>query len=508
MKTAQSSSRRIIRNSAVLYIRMILATVIGLYSSKIVLQGLGVEDFGLYNLVGGLVLISSFLTNSLTLAVDRFLAFHLGKGEMQSVNRAFMSAVYLHIFLMAALLLLGETLGLWFVHSQLVYPAAKASAVSVVYQTSIAAFLVQMMGIPFNSWILANERMDVYALVNIVQNLLRLGAALLITYIGTHRLEWYAAAMIAPGAFYTLANMIYVRLRLPLHGLRPVWDGALLRHMTAFATYSSFGNMATSCVAQGQSVLLNVFYGPLLNAVKGIGTQVNVALTACIFGIYTAVNPPIIKAYAQGDSERFRHLLFVSTKAGFIMLAAVAIPMLLEMPAVLTLWLDHYPDATIVFVRWVLINALVANFVTPSWMAIQATGKVRRVQIVTGLINLSNLPAVYFLWKGMRCAPESIMMVNVALSLLMQIATLWIQRSQLQIGIRTYLRAVVVPSLAVALCALVACYGWHVWLSDGLLRLAMVSGTSMAACAVASYAIGFGTAGRQQVHRWMAQRIK
>ena len=490
MEKQSATNRRIARNTFALYIRMFLLLLIGLYTSRATLAIFGVEDFGIYNLVGGIITMAVFIRSSMTLSVERFLAYAIGLNDRKHLEEVFSMSINIHILLSVIIIILGETIGLWFVNTQLIIPAEKMDVANIIYQASIVSFVLNIVATPYNSIVIAHERMGFFSLVSVLQGILKLLFVLALPYIEENRLGTYAILMTIPSLLFFIMNYIFCLMRFPESKYRFIWSKKLFNDLSVFAGYSTFGNMATAVVTQGQSILLNIFYGPALNAVRGLAMQVSVSINSFISGTYTAVNPQIIKSYAQKDFAYFNKLIFNSTIIGYFMLFLITMPVFLENEFVLNLWLKEVPEYTIIFVRLLLINTLIYNFVIPSWMAIQATGKVMSIHLTTGTINLLNLVITYILWKIYDLEPYSIYIVNIGVSFCMQVATLIIQKELLRIKIGEYFRKTVLPVTKASIASIVLPLCIMESMEYGLLRFLIVSAVSVISTIVMFYLIG------------------
>lgn len=501
MQEHHNLSHRITLNTVALYARLLLSLLIGLYTSRVVLDALGIDDFGIYNLVGGIILVVNFLTNALTLSIDRFLAYALAHSDRKRLQAVFSTAI--HVVAITALLIFifGEIIGLWFIDHHLVIAPDKLPAAHIVFHTSIISFVLLILSTPYNSAVIAHEHMRFFALTGILQSVFKLLIALALPLFTGSLLIVYAWLMVIPSALHLILNYIYSRNNFQETAYRPIADRPLLREMTTFAGYSLFGNMATALVTQGQSVLLNLFFGPSLNAVRGLSMQIYNALITFISGIYTAVNPQITKSYARSDHDFFRQLVFNSTKLAYALLFVLALPIGLEADTLLAIWLKEVPAYTVVFVRWMVVNALVYNFVTPSWMALQATGRVARIHLVTGSLNLLNLVITFLWWHFHESVPQSMLVINVLISLSMQTTTVIIQRQQLHIGIREYLSKVVGPMAAASCVAFLLPAGLHFSLASPMLRLFTVIPLAIVCSFLSFYYLGIGGELRQYIRQ-------
>lgn len=491
MENQSAVNKRIARNTLALYVRMLLLLLIGLYTSRATLAIFGVEDFGIYNLVGGIITMTVFISSAMTLSVERFLAYAIGMNDKRHLSEVFSMSVNIHVIISVLIIIIGETLGLWFINSQLVIPDDKIAVANIIFQASIVTFVFNILATPFNSVVIAYERMDFFSLVSVLQGMLKLLFVLTLPYMGDNRLGIYAVLMTTPSLMYFLMNYAFCHLHFRHEcQYQRTWSKKLFCEMATFAGYSTFGNMATALVTQGQSVLLNIFYGTALNAVRGLSMQVSVSINSFVSGTYTAVNPQIIKSYAQKEYAYFHKLLLNATVLGYFMLFLISLPVLLETEFILAFWLKEVPEYTAIFVRLLLINTLVYNFVIPSWMAIQATGKVMSIHLTTGSINLMNLMVTYLLWKNYRLEPYSIYVVNIIISFCMQAATVIIQRNILKVTVHQYFTNAVWPTLASSAVSLLPPLCIVNLMDDSFVRFLLVGIVSVASCMVSFYLIG------------------
>lgn len=500
-------TKRIAKNSLMLYIRLFFLLIIGLYTSRIILEALGVVDFGIYNLVGGIIFITNFISNSLALSVERFLTYELGLNNKKKLCHTFSMAVNINVIIAAVIILFGEAVGPYLIEFKLNIPADKITDAHIVFQTSLISFILMILGTPYNSSIISHERMDIFAFVSILQGITKLAIAIGINYCDSEKLPIFAVLMIIPSLFFYTFNYIFTR-KYKETTYHFYWSKKLFGKMSLFAGYSAFGNMATAIVTQGQNILLNIFFGPALNAVRGLATQINGALTSFLNGIYTATNPQIIKSYAQQNLGYFHALIINSTKLGYVLSFMISLPIFLEADIILRLWLGTVPPYTMSFVRLILINSIIYNFVTPTWMAIQATGNVAKTQITTGLLNLANLPLTYLIWKSnTTLSPNYMYIINIIISFAMQVATLYIQKKIIKISLYFYTKKVIVPLLYGSIVAAIIPVLCHKLVNTGYIRLGLIFLSSVICCSLSFYFLSLEKNIRCHINRWIKDKI-
>lgn len=388
------------RNSAYMYIRMIFIMMVSLYTSRVVLQVLGVEDFGIYSLVGGIVSIFTVLSGSLSGAVQRFLNIGLGEGNPARTKGYFSQSltIFLVIFLIFAAV--GESLGLWFVEARLNIPPGREEATFWVYQFSLAAVLFSIVQIPFSGAVIARERLGFFALLGILDVCTRLAVVVLMQKYGTpDNLIWYAEAIAVIQILQTLSYIIFALCKFPECTLRLQWSADTVKELLSYMGLSFWGNTVVTVTQQGVNVLLNLFGGAVLNAATGVARQVNVAVLRMVECINTPIRPQIVKCYASGDRTQMILLFEKNVKYCTMLMAILLFPMILEAEFILGIWLKDVPEQAVAFTRIVLTESFFAVFSYGMATVISATGKLLRMEVYGRLITLAVLPLAYVALK-------------------------------------------------------------------------------------------------------------
>ena len=406
---------RIARNTLMLYVRMLVLMLVGLYTSRVVLEALGETDYGVYNVVGGVVAMFTIISGALNSAVQRFITFEMGKGQEAQLNKVYSTAVTIQLILAAIVVILAEPIGLWFINNEMTIDPARIPAAQWVLHFSLLAFVVNLMSVPQMASITAHERMSAYAYIGILDALLRLGTALLIAHSAGDRLIEYAALMMVTVILVRIAYGIYCRLNFEECRYRPVFDRPLIREMFSFAGWNFVGVTSGVLRDQGGNILVNLFSGPAVNAARGVAVQLNGAVQSFVTNFMTAVNPQITKSYAAGDHFYMFSLVRKSSKMSFCLLMMLVMPLILNTDVVVGLWLKDVPAHTVLFVQLFLVFALSESLSNPMITAMLATGRIRNYQLVVGGIQLLNIPVSYIFLK-MGAAPEVTVMVAIALS--------------------------------------------------------------------------------------------
>lgn len=508
MEDHKTKAKRAAKNTAFLYVRLFILMLIGLYTSRVTLDVLGVNDFGIYNLVGGIITATSFINGAMALAVNRYLAYAMGKNDLAEMKRVFSMSVNLHLIIAGVVLILGETIGLWFINTQLIIPDDRIMAANWIYQASILSFIASILITPYSADVIAHEKMNFYAFTGILNGILKLIVVLILPFVLFDKLIIYAVLLSIVAAICALVTFTFVRVNFVESKYHLTWNKPLFKDMAKYAGFSTFGNMATAVVNQGQSVLLNVFYGPALNAVRGIALQVNGVVSQFVQGIYTAVTPQITKSYAENDRPYMIKMIYYSTLLTFALIFTIVLPLSLEIDFVLSVWLKKVPEYTDIFVRLVLINSIVYYFATPSVIGIQSSGNVAKIHLYTGSFNLMNLVVVYAMWKNFRMFPYTIFIVQILISFSMLGAIWYLQRSQLNISMRDYGKKVFIPAIVPAFFAAILPMLLHMSLEKGFARFLIVCVVSVLSSICCFYFIGLDRKMRVMVKDLIMSKVR
>lgn len=395
-----------------LYFRMLLTLVIGLYTSRIVLQTLGVSDYGLYNVVGGIITLFTFLNGTLASGTQRFLSFALGEGNIQKMKNVFSTALYLHVLFAILILVISEIVGLVLLYNEMQIPDGRMNAAFWVFQFSVMATMVNIIQVPYMASLIAHEKMDIYAYVSIYDVTMKLVIVYLIQVVEFDKLILYAFLLfivhISTALFYNLyCQRKYEEVRMIN---RP--DKGTFKEIASFSGWNVFGCASVAFQGQGVNILLNIFLGTVVNAARGIAFQVNNIIMQFVNNFQTAVNPQIVKLFAAGNKSEMIKLMINNSKFAGYLLLIIAIPVFIELEFVLEIWLGEYPDYTPIFLRIIIIQSLVQTMTRPIVMGLHATGRMKMPNLTSGIILLMILPVSYLLlWLDF--SPVLIFVVNV-----------------------------------------------------------------------------------------------
>ena len=456
-----------------LYFRMLITLVVSLYTSRVILNTLGVEDFGIYNVVGGFVTMFGFLNSAMATATQRFLAFEIGRNDRTELRNVFSMSVNIHILISIVILFFAETVGLWFVYNQLTIPPDRVSAALWVYQFSILMLMVNMLSVPYNAMIIAHERMNVFAWVSIIEVILKLLIVFMLQWFGFDKLKLYAILMFGVALLIRIIYGMYCNKNFKESKFRYYWNKSLFKTLINYAGWNLWGNAAGVIMGQGVNILLNIFFGPVVNAARGIAFQVQGAINQFVINFQMAMNPQIIKSYAAGDLKYMHQLIFQGAKYSFFLLYILSLPIIIETEAILKLWLKIVPMYTVIFTRLVIINILVDSVSGPLMVAAQASGKIKLYQSVIGGILILNLPFSYLFLK-LGFSPELTMYVSIGISILCLFIRLVILEKIVNIDVYGFIKSVIVKSIIVGLLSVLAPLGIYMHMDASLDRLIIV----------------------------------
>lgn len=435
---------RIAKNTLLLYIRMFFNLLISLYTSRVVLDVLGVEDYGIYNVVGGVVSMLSFLNSSMSVATQRFLTVELGKNDLVHFREVFNMACFIHFLLALFILLLAETIGVWFINTHLNIPSDRMDSVYWIFQTSLVVMFVGIIQTPYNASIIAHEHMNIYAYVGMAEVIFKLLIVYLLLLIDYDKLIVYGLLILLVQVIVALIYRCYCVFRFEECRLLYYWNKSLFISLLTFTGWNMFGTIAWILKDQGVNVLMNIFGGPVVNAARGISYQVSNAIGNLVGGFQTAVNPQITKNYAAGKLNEMQRLLCFSSKISFYLLFIIALPIWIEASYILNLWLVEVPDYAILFTRIVLCEALINTLSGPMITGIMATGKIKKYQLLVGGILLLNVPVSYLLLK-MEYPIYIPFLVSLLLSILSIICRMHFAKLLIKLPYSTYLKSVCLP---------------------------------------------------------------
>ena len=444
--------------------------VVALYTSRVVLNALGVEDYGLYGVVGGIVVFFNVISGSLNAAISRFITFELGKEEQERLNKVFCTAVNIQLLMSVLFVVLAEIVGVWFLNNHLNVPEGRLSAAHWVLQSSIISFAVGLLSVPYNSTIIAHERMDAYAYISILSTFLNLGVALVIDYIIIDKLIFYALAILGINVIMQFIYAFYCRTHFPETRWRLVKDKVLLKEMTSFAGWNFLGASSGVLMGQGVNMLMNVFFGVAVNAARGIAGQVDNAINMLVNNFTVALNPQITKSYASGDLKYMHDLVCKGAKYSFFIMLLPSLPILLETETILQLWLKQVPEMTVVFLRLTILISLNSVLSQTLIASMLANGHIKKYQIVVGGLNMLIFPLSYVAFK-LGLPSYASYVIQFFIFFIELIARLVLLKEMVSLSISKYLNQVLLRITYVSVLSIPIPIFFCLFMPSGIIRL-------------------------------------
>ena len=357
----QHENKRIAKNTILLYFRMLLTIFVGLYTSRVVLSSLGLNDYGIYNVVGGIIIILSFLNGAMASSTQRYMNVELGKNDIETLNNVYSTSVLIHSGVAFAVLILAETIGLWFLNSYIIIPTERAFAANWVYQFSVASFIINIFCVPYNATIIAHEKMSAFAYISIIEVVIKLFAAMLISYAPFDKLIFYSLLLFIGSIIIQLAYGYYCHYHFSECSFKKLRiNTTLLKNMLSFSFWTIFGNLAYIFHTQGIAIVINLFFGTIVNAAQGISNQVNSIVNGFVQNFMTAMKPQVVKNYAAGNFTELQNLILSGSRFSFFLVSIFAIPIIIETPYLLSLWLKEVPTYTPIFIRLLMLITLIS----------------------------------------------------------------------------------------------------------------------------------------------------
>lgn len=487
---SQSTNKRIAKNTLFLYFRMIITMTITLFTSRVILQTLGIEDFGIYNVVGGIITMFSFLSASLAEGTQRFITYELGKGSEGNVQKVFSVCVFLHILLGLLIVLVTEPVGLWFLENKLLIPENRLTAAAYIYQFSLVSAFSTIVNVPFYALIIAHEKMKAFAFISIIEAVIKLliaYALMLVTEFD--RLILYGILLLLSQLLIQGIYIIYCRIKIKGTKLRFSFDIVLLKEITVFSSWTIIGSLAYIGVTQGLNLLLGTFFLPVVNAARGIAVQVQNAVITFVKNFQVAVNPQITKSYAAGEIEKMHSLVFRSARFSFFLLLFPILPILLETEQILSWWLKSVPEYTVDFIRIILLVSWINSLSNPLGIAARASGNIKRYELFTASIKLAVVPVGY-ICLSFGLPPVSVFVTYLVFEAIVLVSNIYITSTLVNYKVGAYYRTVVGKVIIVAATSAVIPTLCHLLIASPVFRFFVVLATCTLSSAIVIYTVG------------------
>lgn len=489
MNTHAENTKRIAKNTLILYVRMLFGMAVSLYTSRVVLQVLGVEDYGIYNVVGGVVTMFTLLSNSISTSISRFITFELGRGDIQNLKKVFSSSVTVILVLSLFIIIVAEIVGVWFLNSKMNIPETRIDAANWVLHCAILSFVFTLSGTPYGAAVMAHEKMNVVAFIGISDIVLRLLIVFALDFLLFDKLKTYAVLTLSVAILMRIVYGWYCKRNFSECSYSFVYDKDLLKQMFGFAGWSFLGNAAYLLNTQGVNIIMNLFFGVGVNAARGIATQVDTAVQSFASTFTTAMNPQIIKSYAAGDLDYMHTLICRGAKYSYFLMFFFALPLTLEANKVLSIWLGVVPEHTIMFVRLTLMSSLIIIMANTLVTAQLATGKIKKYQITVTLFGIWVLPFSYVFFK-MGFPPEIAYVIFFTIYFGLIFVRIYLVKGLIKMPWMKYVKEVLFRMGLVSACSVVLPCLVYFNMPSSFIRLLVVCVVSVLSSAIFMYLLG------------------
>lgn len=469
MSNQSANNKRIAKNTLMLYVRTLFVMVISLYTSRVVLQVLGVEDYGVYQVVGGLVAMFSVISSSLSSAISRFITFEIGRGDVERLKRIFSTSIIIQLCLCVIVALAVEIGGLWFMHTEMQIPAGRLEAAEWVLHCSVLTFCLNLLSIPYNASIIAHEHMKAFAYVSVVEAMLKLGILFLIVYSPIDSLVTYAILLTVVAALIRLAYTVYCHKHFEETKTKLIFDKSIFKEMFGFSGWSFFNNTSFILNNQGVSMLMNVFFGVTVNAARGIAIQVESAVLQFVNNFTTALNPQITKSYANGDLDSMYKLVCRGAKFSFFSMLILSLPIILEANQILSIWLTKVPEHTVIFVQLSMIMGMCDCIGTTGYTACMATGKLKRYSLTLTPLIVLEFPLSWLLFYY-GASVESSYYLYILIKLLVLFVRMYLMQRMIGLNCLMYIKGVFFPIVLTTLFSIILPILIIIFMDEDILR--------------------------------------
>lgn len=501
-----NNNKQIAKNTLFMYLRMGVTMLVGLYVSRVVLQQLGVEDYGLYNVIGGIIAMFSFINGSMVNVSTRFITVYLAKNDIKMLNNIFSMSFLIHFSIGVVILLLGETIGLWYLNNKLVIPEGREFAAHWLYQLSIISCIISILYVPYNGLIVAHERMKAFAYISVMDSMLKLLIAIMIAYSPFDKLIFYGTLLAGVSFLDIIIYFVYCRKNFKESILVFYWNKAIFKRMLEFAGWALVGNFSYLFYSQGINLMLNAFCGPAVNAARGVAVQVEGVIRQFAGNVQVAINPQIIKSYTSNELERMYALIFTSSRLCFYLLYIISLPIMIEADFILNLWLGTVPNHTVNFVRLILCISILDALINPMFTANLACGKLKIYHMSLSILMYAFMFVTYFSIRQ-TLLPESVFVTLLIATILGVVLRIFILEKQIGLSKLTYIHKVLLPIISVAVISCVLPITSHLIIDNNIPRFFISSLLSIISVLVTTYYIGMDKTEKQLVISFVKNKI-
>ena len=512
MSNTSENNKRIAKNTLLLYFRSIIVMLVSLYTSRIVLKSLGIEDYGIYNVVGGLVSMFSLISSSMVNTSSRFITFELGRNNFNGLKKTVSGCITIHILLGLIIVVIAEIVGVWFLNYKMNIPPDRIVAANWVFQCSLFIFFFNLISTPYNAIIISREKMSAFAYISILDVSLKLLIVFLLTWILYDKLIVYTLLMLFVSVLMRIIYLIYCKIHFAeARKISLKIDANLFKQLFSFTSWEMIGSGAAVLRGQGIDILLNLFFGVIVNAAKGIANQVQSAIYSFVSNFQMAINPQITKNYAANDYQRVHFLIKQGTRFSFYLFLVLSMPIMLETKMILDLWLVKAPSYSVVFVQLTFVNLLINTFYRFMVVAISATGRIKIPQLVVGCTKLLALPLTYLFLK-LGGSPTTGLLVVIFIEIVCVFFNMYFMQKMLEFNVKDFIRDVMVKSLSVLAVASILPLILKIYFTftgiNQYLYLCLITAVSLLSCGLSIYYFGLLQGEKQIVKKIIRKRLK
>lgn len=509
MENSVGNYKRIAKNTLMLYIRMIFVMFTALFTMRVILAALGQQDYGLYNVIGGIIVMFSFLTHTLSSASQRFYSYNIGKNDNDSLCQIYSNTIILYAIVVVGILILAETVGLWFLNTKMTIPAERMLAANIIYQFTIFSFCWKVYTAAHQALIIAYEQMSVYAYVSVAEVVLQLMAAYLLTIYGHDRLVMYGFLMFITHFLTNGFYILYSRRKFKNIRFSLKWNWPVMKEILAYSGWTIFGMLALVVRSSGINIVLNVFFNPIINTARGIAFTINSVVSSVVSNFYTAVRPQIVKNYSKQDLEACYKLVFRSTRFSYCLALLLVLPLFMFATSILDFWLSDYPHQTVAFVRLTLITALIDSMASPMISFNQATGKIKVFQLIISILLILNLPLAIIAFE-LGAGPTAAFVISLIISIIAYIARLLIISREHSFPALRYMKEAIIPLAFVTLASIIMIPAIHSYTDapQSLFQLFFLVAVTCVWVSICSFFLGFNKVEREFALKTIKKKIQ
>lgn len=508
MSDISNNNSRIAKNTLFLYIRMFLVLLVSLYTTRIVLNALGVVDYGIKNVVAGFVSMFAFLNASMSNGIQRYYNYTYGKEGEQSLTRVYNTALLIQFILAIIIVILLETIGLWYLNNKMVIPEERMATAQWIYQFAVISLVLVIMQIPYSASIMAHERMDYYAYVSLFDVAFKLGFALWLPHVQYDKLLIYGYYCLAASVISFILYFIYSKKNFKALRLQMAFHKELFKDMLSFSGWNIFGTFAYMLKNQGVNVLLNAFFGPVVNAARGVSNMIGTAIQGFQSNIVVAFRPQTVHSYAEGNFSRVKNLMFSLSKISYLLLFMLSMPVIIELPYILKIWIgEAVPEHTVPFTILILIIMILSSLNTPLSQVVHATGKMKKYQIGTSIVICAILPIAWLVLK-LGGNPASVYIVSLVLTVFNQAVCMVLLKRIFLYSISEYMKKVIWPCVLVTVVSTIPPLLIHCFFVDSFLKLMIVAAIGVVGAALASYYLVMNAQEKEMILTFVRKIVK